>query len=291
MNRCLALLLAVMFATLSVSSACIAAPSEWIGFTLEAERGGGDKIHATFHDQDRARDHNNWSTGFRPSEMVGLDLSGFRGSGARPLRFALVREAGRLDCAGNGGNSRAQGSCSFTADPGFTQLLESRGIGRPTREQAFGLMAVDARRELIDAIAAARYPTPRIDDLMALSALGANGRYISELAGAGYRPQKIDTLIQFKALAVTPEWIGNFARMGYGAIPADDLVQLRALDITPEFIAGFDRIGYGRLPVDSLVQLKALGITPEFARSAQAGSQARLSVDDLVQMKVLGRRR
>jgi hypothetical protein len=291
MNRTLALLLALVFATLTVSSACVAAPSEWVGFTLEPERGSDGKIHATFRNQDRGRDHNNWSTGFRPSELVGLDLAGFRSSGSRPLHFALAREAGRLDCSGNGGGSRANGSCDFTADPGFTRLLESRGIGHPTREESFGLMAVNAHRELIDAIAAARYPTPTIDDLMALSALGADGRYISELAQAGYRPEKIDTLIQFKALGVTPEWIGNFARMGYGTLPADELVQLRALDITPEFIAGFDRIGYGRLPVDSLVQLKALGITPEFARSAQAGSQARLSVDDLVQMKVLGRRR
>jgi len=290
MNRTLALLLALVFATLTVSSACVAAPSDWVGFTLEPERGSDGKVRANFHNQDRGRDHNNWSTGFRPSELIGLDLAGFRGSGARPLHFALVRETGRLDCSGNGGSSRASGSCAFAADPAFTQLLESRGIGRPTRAQAFGLMAVNARRELVEAIAAARYPTPTIDDLMALSALGADGRYISELAHAGYRPDKIDTLIQFKALNVTPEWIGNFARMGYGTLPADELVQLRALDITPEFIAGFDRIGYGRLPVDSLVQLKALGVTPEFARSAQARSQARLSIDDLVQIKVLGRR-
>jgi len=291
MNRTFAMLLALIFATISVSSACVAAPSDWVGFTLEPERGSDGKIHASFHNQDRGRDHNNWSTGFRPSELIGLDLAGFRSSGTRPLHFALVREAGRLDCSGNGGGSHAYGSCGFAADAGFTQLLESRGIGRPTREQAFGLMAVNARRELIEAIAAARYPTPTIDDLMALSALGADGRYITELAHAGYRPAKIDTLIQFKALNITPEWIGNFVRMGYGTLPADDLVQLRALDITPDFIAGFDRAGYGRLPVDSLVQLKALGITPEFARSAQAGSQARLSVDDLVQMKVLGRHR
>jgi hypothetical protein len=289
MNRPLALLLALMFATLTVSSACVAARSEWIGFTLEPERGNSGKIHAQFSDEPRDRDEHSWSTGFIPSELVGLDLAAFRGSAAAPLRFAIVREAGRLGCSGNGGRSRATGTCYFAADAGFTQLLESRGIGRPSRQQAFGLMAVNARRELIDAIAAARYPTPTIDDLMALSALGADGRYISELGHAGYRPEKIDALIEFKALGVTPEWIGSFAGMGYATIPADDLVQLRALDITPDFIAGFDRIGYGRLPVDSLVQLKALGITPEFARSAQASSQTRLSVDELVQMKVLGR--
>ena len=288
MNRYLAFLLAVMCATLTISSACVAAPFEWVSFTLQTDRHDG-RINASFHDDSRHRGDSNWSSGFLPSELIGLDVAGFRGSGTRPLHFAIAREAGRLDCDGNGGGNRASGNCRFTADPAFTQLLVSRGIGTPTRDQAFGLMAVNTHRELIDAVAAAHYPTPSVDDLIALSALGVNGRYISELAQAGYRPQAIHTLIEFKALGVTPDWIGGFARIGYGNIPAEGLVQLRALNVTPEFIAGFDRAGYGRLPVDSLVQLKALGITPEFARSAQASSKGRLSVGELVQMKLFGR--
>src|SRR5205085_2365662 len=97
----------------------------------------------------------------------------------------------RVDCAGNGGSSFAAGNCHFTADPGFTQALVSRGISQPTRDQAFALMAVNARREMLDAISAARYPTPKIDDVIALSALGADGRYIADLARVGYRPQRI----------------------------------------------------------------------------------------------------
>lgn len=288
MNRYLAFLLAVMCATVTVSSACVAAPFEWVSFTLQADRDPG-RIHANFHDDSRRRGDSNWSSGFLPSELIGLDLAGFRGSGTQPLHFAIAREAGRLDCNGNGGGNRAAGNCRFTADAAFTQLLASRGIETPTRDQAFALMAVNARREVIDAAAAANYPKPSVDDLVALAALGVDGRYIADLARAGYRPQAIHTLIEFKALGVTPDWIGGFARVGYGTIPADELVQLRALNVTPEFIAGFDRAGYGRLPVDSLVQLKALGITPEFARSAQASSRDRLSVDQLVQMKLFGR--
>lgn len=291
MNRCLAFLLAVMFATVTVSSATVAAPLDWIGFTLRPERGTSGKIYVEFRDEERGRDRNNWSTGFMPSELIGLDTAGFRSSAARPLRFAIAREAGRLDCSGTGANSRGTGTCRFTPDSAFTRLLEARGIGRPTRNQAFGLMAIDARRELIDALAAARYPAPTIDDLMGLTALGVDGRYIAGLARGGYRPHKVATLIEFKALGITPEWIGGFTRLGYGSIPPSDLVQLRALDVTPEFVAGFDRLGYGRLPAATLVQLKALGITPEFARSARGGSQGRLSVDDLVQAKLFGHRR
>jgi hypothetical protein len=290
MSRAFAFFGALLLAFISVSSACTASPADRIAFTLAAQQGDGDTIHASFRSEARGRGENNWEAGFRPSELAGLDLAGFRGSDNRPLRFALIREAGRLDCAGEGAHARASGDCTFTADPGFTRLLESRGIGRPTREEAFGLMAVDARRDIIDALAAARYPAPSIDDLMALSALGVNGAYVGEMARAGYRPRDIDTLVQFKALNITPQWIGGFVRIGYGGLPADELVQLKALDITPEFIASFDRIGYRHLPVDQLVQLKALNITPEFVQRIAAVDNGLPPVHKLVEIKAVTQR-
>lgn len=288
MNRCLAFIFALFCSLLTLSSAVTAAGPGWVHFTLEPER-GGDRIQASFRSGERTHD-NNWSTGFHPSELVGLDVVGFRGAGSRPVNFALIREAGRLDCAGHGGEAYAAGNCSFTPDAAFTQLLASRGIARPTPEQAFGLMAVNARRELIDAVAAARYPTPSIDNLMAMSALGVSGAYIRGMAAAGYRPPSIDTLIEFKALDITPQWIAGFARIGYADLPADDLVQIKALDITPEYIAGFDRVGFPHLSVDTLVQLKALDITPEFLRAAAGDSGTIPSVGKLVELRKFSRR-
>jgi hypothetical protein len=285
MNRFFAMIGALLLAFISVSSACTAAPAGLIHFTLEPRR-GGEFVHADFRSENGPRDDHDWSTEFRPAELSGLDLAGFRGAGNRPLRFALIREAGRLDCSGQGGQSHASGNCSFTADPGFTQLLESRGNRRPTRDEAFALMAVNARRGLIDAIAAARYPMPSVDDLIALSALDVSGAYISEMARAGYRPRTIDSLIQFKALNITPQWISGFVRMGYANLPADELVQLKALDITPEFIAGYDRIGYRHLPVDTLVQLKALEITPDFVRRVAGAGAPMPPVERLMTLKM-----
>ena len=288
MNRIFAVVFALFCATVSVSSACFAQPAEWISFTLQPERSDPAKIHASFRDQTREQDHDNWSTAFMPSELIGMEVSSFHGPGTRPLHFAIVREAGRLDCAGNGGNGYASGNCRFTADPAFLRLLANRGIGQPTRDQAFGLMAVNARRELIDSLAAAHYPMPTISNLMALSALRVDGRYITEMSRAGYRPEKLQSLIQFKALGITPDWIAGFARIGYATLPGNELVQMKALGITPEFIAGFDRIGYRHLPVNQLVQLRALNITPDFVQRASAINGARPPVNKLVQLKALG---
>jgi hypothetical protein len=287
MNRCLAFIGALVFAFLTVSSACMAAvPSGWIHFTLEPERSRGGEIRASFRNGDRDGDHdNNWSTGFPVSELNGLDLAAYRAAGSRPLRFAIVREAGRLDCGGSGGESYAHGNCSFTADPAFLGLLASRGI-RTDADDNWGMMALNVRRELIDSIAAAGYPTPTTDDLMGMTAVGVSGRYIQELARAGHRPKSVDTLIEFRALGITPEWIGGFVRIGYANIPADELVQLKALNITPNFITGFDRAGYRHLSVDNLVQLKALDISPDFARWAASQRSSVPAVDELVEMKI-----
>ncbi|HKP34481.1 MAG TPA: hypothetical protein VJT70_06850 [Sphingomicrobium sp.] len=291
MNRSLAFICALLCAFVSVSSACAAESPDWIRFTLEPQRKDPAKLRASFHEQRDGDRNNNWSTGFMPSELVGLEVSSFRAAGSRPLHFAIVREAGRLDCAGNGGNSFAAGSCRFTADPRFAELLASRGIGRPTRDQSFALMAVNARRDMLDAVAAARYPTPKIDDVVALAALGVDGRYIGEMARAGYRPRTIHSLIEFKALGITPQWIAGFARVGYANVPGDGLVQMRALDITPEFIAGYQRLGYRYLPVSKLVELKALNITPEFVRSVTRSGQSMPPANDLVEIKLFGRKR
>ncbi len=290
MNKCLAFLCALFLASLSIASACTAQGVEWIGFTLEPSRDG--EIRAEFRDldRDRHRGDNNWSTSFHPPHLVGLDAASFRAAGTHPIRFALVREAGRLDCSGQGGNAYASGNCRFSPDARFTQLLASRGIGRPTRDQAFGLMAINARGELIEAVAAARYPTPTVDDLMALTALGVDGSYIRGLAQVGYRPASIDTLVQFKALNITPQYIGGFVRGGHGNMDPDDLVQMRVMNITADYIAGFERLGYRNLPVQKLVELKALDITPEFVRAVQSEAGGQPSVGDLVERKIFGRR-
>jgi hypothetical protein len=290
MNRYLAFFLALVLTSITVSSACVAAPSDWVSFSLAPER-GSDRIHANFRNENRGGRHeNNWSSGFKPSDLIGLDVTGFRAAGTRPLQFAIVREAGRLDCSGNGGNSHGTGNCGFTTDPAFAQLLSKHGIAQPTREEAFGLVAVNVRRELVEALAAAHYPTPKVDDLIALTAVGADGRYISGLASAGYRPASVHGLVAFRALNVTPEWIGGFARIGYANLPPDQLMQLRALDISPDFVAGFDRAGYRGLPVNTLVQFKAVGVTPEFAAKARQRKGSAPSADELVEMRVLGER-
>jgi len=285
MSRLIAIFAALSLTTVTVSTACDAATARGLGFTLEPSS-KGEQVRATFRNLDR--ETNNWSSSFAPAELTGLDVARLRAPGTSPISFAIVREAGRLDCAGSGGNSMTRGTCRVTPDATLLRLLEQRGIGRPTDEQSYGLIAINVRRELIQALADARYPTPKINDLMGLTAVGVTKAYIDGLSRAGYRPERLDTLLQFKALDITSEYIRGFVRLGYADLPASDLVQLKALNVTAEYIAGFERIGYRRLPASQLVQLKALGVTPEFVQAVQRSEGHLPSPSRAVQLKAVG---
>lgn len=281
MNRVLAFLLALIAATITLSSACAAPSSPTFAFHLTPDQ-SGNQIRARFRDFR----HDDWSSSFVPSQLIGLDLAAFRAPGLRPLRFSLIREAGRIDCAGNGGSGNGSGNCTLSPDPVFAKLLQSSGVMAPTAEQTFGLVALDVRRELVSALADARYPRPTIDDLMALTAVGVTGRYINQLAVEGYRPREIHNLVEFGALKISPDWIGSFTSAGFGDLSPNELVQLKALNVTSDFMVGYERLGYGKLPASRLVQLKALGITPEFV-SAHVPQHAPLpAIDQLIAMKL-----
>ena len=284
MTRMLAFVAALLLTAITVSSACVASPSSPLHFSIQTR--SSTDLHVRFERPRNGRSESNWETSFRPTELSGLDVVALNSPGTRPLHFSIVREAGRMDCAGSGGNEMARGTCSVTANADFHRFLTSHGIKAPDDDEAFNLIALDVRRDLVTALAQARYPIPSIEKLIELTAVEVTPAYIDELARQGYRPQSLQGLVEFGALKITPEYIGRFARAGYANLPPDDLVQLKALNITPEYVAGFERIGYRHLSVDTLVQLKALDITPEFVRAVQQGASLP-SPDHLVQLRAV----
>lgn len=286
MTRIFAFAAALLMTLISVSSACVAAPVAPLRFTLE-QSDRPDQLQVRFRRAD-SRGTDSWSSSFPVSGFAGLDLAALRAPASSPLRFAIVRDAGRIDCAGTGGSSTASGTCSLTPDRGFNDFLAANGIARPTEEQTYALMAVDARRELVSALRQSGYPAPGVDKLIELSAVRVTPAYIRTLAAQGYRPTSLQSLVEFAALNITPDFIGGFVRAGYGKLSPSELIQLKALNQTPDYVAEFERIGYRDLPVDALVAMKALGVTPEFALSVRRGG-ALPSPDRLVQIRAVSR--
>ena len=286
MTRMLAFVCALMMTAITVTSACVANSAAPLQFIIEPT-GKSDQVQVRFR-RDVNRGTDNWSSTFRIDDLAGLDAAALRGPGTNPLRFAIIREAGRIDCAGSGGNAMARGTCGMTPDRRFNDFLTASGISRPSEEQTYALIAVNARRELVVALKASGYQTPSLDKLIELSAVEVTPAYIRALDAIGYKPPSLGQLVEFAALEITPEFIGSFARAGYSNLTPGELVQLKALEITPEFIAGFERIGYSSLSVGTLVELKAMDVTPEFVRAVQQGGPLP-SPSKLVQIRAVSR--
>ncbi|QIK78761.1 hypothetical protein G7077_07480 [Sphingomonas piscis] len=284
MRRTLAFIAALLLTTVAVGSACVAMPTENIRFSLQPSSRAGGEVQLTLR-SGNDRHNNNMSSSFPTSELAGLNSNWTSGG---PVTFALVREAGRVDCSGDARGARAEGGCRFTENRGFSDLLVRAGMARPTLEEAYGLTMVKATSGLLEALRAARYPMPEVEDYIAMTAVGVTPRYIADLAAAGYRPDDTSRLIEFAALKVTPAYLGQLSRAGYANLPQDEVVQLAALKIDPEFIRGFERIGYHNLDVDTLVQLKALEVTPQFVEAVRRGGMANPTAEQLVQLKAIG---
>jgi len=285
MTRTLAFLAAILLTTLTVTTSCLANSPEDLRFTLRPSTGGSGDVTLQIRSGSDAQ-HSGMTSSFRSAELTGLDQSRLYSGG--PVQFALIREAGRVDCSGNASGRKAEGRCRFTPDQEFSNFLAANGMQRPNTEESFDMTLVGVRRDLVSALRAANYPMPSIEDYIALSAVGVTRTYIADLSRAGYRPKDIDDLVEFRAVGVTPELLGAMARAGYSNLPSQKVVEFAALNIDPEFIRGFERIGYRNLPVETLVQLKALDITPEYVLMVRNSMMRNASLDQVVQLKAIG---
>lgn len=285
MTRTLAFVAAILLTTLTVTTSCLANSPENLRFALRPSTGLAGDVTLQIRSGGDAR-HNGMTSSFHSSELTGLDQTRLYSGG--PVQFALVREAGRVDCVGNANARKAEGRCRFTPDQGFSSFLASNGMQRPNLEQSYDMTLVGVHRDLVSALRAANYPVPSIDDYVALSAVGVTRSYIADLSRAGYRPKDIDDLVEFRAVGVTPAFLGALARAGYSNLPSEEVVELAALDIDPEFIRSFERIGYRNLPVEKLVELKALDITPEYVLMVRSSMMKNASLDKIVELKAIG---
>jgi len=114
MNRPLAFLAALLFAAIAVSSACIARSTpDAISFELKPALHGGE-LQLALWDRTDGHHNNMMGSSYASKELAGLDYRAFAASGRNPVSFAIVREAGRVDCIGSSSNSLATGTCRFT---------------------------------------------------------------------------------------------------------------------------------------------------------------------------------
>lgn len=322
----IALLLTAVAATACTAST--AAPGKaddrplgTINWTIERDQQGRDgKVQLGFRTGEGSGNSSHWSSSYVLADLRGLSHAQLDGS-VQPVRFALVREAGSLDCSGNAGNRVGSGTCGFSADAAFAARLASAGIGRPTVRQAYNLTLAKVGQELIDELGRHGYDKPDVDGLVGMGIHGVTASYVRDIAAAGYRlgkaeglvkfrifgidarfisemaaigPQfrslSAEDLVQFKIFGVKPELARAYSELGYATLDARDLVKMQIHGVSPAFVSEMAALGYHAIPAEKLVQLRIHGVTPEFVRDLQKEGIARPSADQLVRLRLAGYR-
>lgn len=229
----------------------------------------------------RREGNNHWTHG-RSIETAALQ--GYGGADG-PVRFRLVRDAGTLDCDGVTRAGRALGECAFTANTGFAALLAERGMGAPSRDQAFSMAMSDIGRAYLDELARQRYEATTSAELARAGDHGVRFDYLVAMGGHGYRVGRLAALIRMRDHGVTPDYIAALARLGVRDVPADDIVRLRDHGVRAEFVAELRTLGYQDLPIEQLIRLRDHGVSTEFVRALAGQGVRNLPPEELVRMR------
>jgi hypothetical protein len=163
-------------------------------------------------------------------------LEALRASGNRGVQFTLDREAGRLDCSGNAGKGRGEGTCGFAPSATFLAELAKRGVTQSDSKAAFALTMVDAHIALVDDLQRLGVTVRTTDELAGLSALEVSARWVEGLIAAGRKPPSVETLLAFKALGIDPDYVRGMSVAGYGDVSDEKIMEFKALDISPDYV-------------------------------------------------------
>jgi hypothetical protein len=232
-----------------------------------------------------------WGSDRPIAELQGLGAAQVTGP-TGPVRFAIIREAGRLDCSGLAGNLDGSGSCSFTADANFANFLAARGMGRPTMHQSYELTMARVGRELVVALDGLGYAKPDVGDLTAMGVHGVSPAFVRELAQQGYRLKSGDELVNFKIHGVDVDYIRGLAAIGpqFHRFAAKDLVSMRIHGVKPTYVQAMAAIGpaFSTLSADDLIAFAIHGAKPDMVQAFARYGQGPLKADDVTAMAIHG---
>src|SRR5215471_668912 len=91
-----------------------------------AEKTDSNRIYLSFERQTAKGGHQQMGQSYEFTDLQGLTREQALSGG--PVKFSLVREAGRIDCEGSFENGKGSGTYHFTGNPDFIAAMKSRGF-------------------------------------------------------------------------------------------------------------------------------------------------------------------
>jgi hypothetical protein len=249
------------------------------------------KVNLSLERRSEKGGRNQMSQTYSFEDLQGLSREQVLNGG--PVRFSLVREAGRIDCEGSFQNGRGSGTFRFTANQSFVSAMKSRGFNfeddsnddRHEDDRLFAATTLNVTTALADDLTSAGFGKLGVDDLFKAAIFKIDSTFMREMKARGFDNLGMEELVKARIFKINADFVRQVSQMGFDKEPFESLVKMQIFKVTPEFIAEVRGEGLTNIPVEDIVKLRIFKIDGEFIRQAKAAGVP-LEVEQLVRRRI-----
>src|SRR6266542_3319682 len=212
-----------------------------------------------------------------------------------PVKFSLVRQAGRIDCEGNFQNGKGSGTFRFTGNEAFVSAMKIRGFDfeensnandeRHSENRLFAATILNVTTTLADDLLSAGFGKLHVDDLFKAAIFKIDSKFMREMKASGFPNLGMEDLVKARIFKIDADFVSQITQMGFDKESFESLVKMRIFKVTPEFLTEVRNEGLTNLSVEDVVKLRIFKIDSEFIRQAKADGVP-LEVERLVQRRI-----
>ena len=230
------------------------------------------------------------------NELQGLSKEQANAGG--PVKFSLVREAGRIDMEGSFQNGKGSGTFQFTGNPGFVAAMKTRGFdfekdpkwsdndeGERSEDRLFAATALNVTTALADDLVSSGFGHLNVEDLFKAAIFKVDSKFMREMKASGFPNLTMEDLVKARIFKIDADFVTKVTQMGFDKEPFESLVKMQIFKVTPEFVSEVRNEGLTDLSVEDVVKLRIFKIDADYIRRAKADGVP-LEVEKLVQRKI-----
>ena len=291
----LAFMASIAFGVLAfMPSSTVTAQNTMTGdWTASIDNDNSSRIHLKFQRRTEKGSRNQMGQTFDFNDLQGLSREQVTSGG--PVKFSLVREAGRIDCEGSFQSGKGSGTFRFTANPSFISAMKGRGFDFEKDSNAdnddhsenrlFAATTLNVTTALADDLTSAGFGKLGVDDLFKAAIFKIDSQFMREMKATGYPNMGMEDLVKARIFKIDANFVSQVSQMGFDKEPFESLVKLRIFKVTPEFLTEVRNEGLTDVSIEDAVKMRIFKIDAEFIRQAKAEGVP-LDVEKLVQKKL-----
>jgi len=254
-----------------------------------------NKLQLNLERRSEKGNRNQMGQSYEFNELQGLSREQAASGG--PVRFSLVREAGRIDMEGNFQNGKGSGTFQFTGNQGFVAAMKTRGFdfekeskwnddeSMHSEDRLFAATALNVTTALADDLVSSGFGHLNVEDLFKAAIFKVDSKFMREMKASGFPNLTMEDLVKARIFKIDAEFVAKATQMGFDKEPFESLVKMSIFKVTPEFVQEVRNEGLTDLSIEDVVKLRIFKIDADYIRRARADGVP-LEVERLVQRKI-----